>query len=345
MQVSFSSADLLSIAQPKQTRGATTEAVHGIGALSTAGPGELSFLGNPKYRTDVATTKASVVLLPADYDGQPQPNQLFLLVDNPSAALARFCSRVEQVLWPKPAPGIHPSAQVAKGAKVAASATVGPLCVIEDGAIVGEYSHLQAQVFVGRNAQIGDNCWLMPGVILAAECILRNRVRLQPAVVVGSDGFGYEFVAGRHEKVPQVGYVLIEDDVEIGANSNVDRARFNRTQIGEGTKIDNSVQIAHNVIIGRHCIICALVGIAGSVTIEDYVVVGGQAGLAGHITVGKGSRIDGQSGVNSDLEPKSFVKGSPCAPYMLMQRVNVLSRRLPDLFKRVDELEKSLRES
>lgn len=344
MQVSFTSAELLTITQPKQVRGTTTETVRGIAALGSAGSGDLSFLGNPKYRAEVAGTQASVVLLPADYDGQPRPNQLFLLVENPSAALAQLCARIEQSLWPKPAPGIHPSAQVARGATVAASATVGPLCVVEEGAVVGERTHLQAQVFVGRGARIGDDCWLMPGVVLAAECILRNRVRLQPGVVVGSDGFGYEFVAGRHTKVPQVGTVLIEDDVEIGANSTLDRARFSRTIVGEGTKIDNHVQVAHNVVIGRHCIICALVGISGSVTLEDYVVVGGQAGLAGHITVGKGSRIDGQSGVNADLEPKSFVKGSPCAPYMLMQRVNVLSRRLPELFKRVDELEKFLEE-
>lgn len=226
MQVSFTSADLLAITQPKEARGTTTETVRGIASLGTAGPGELSFLGNSKYRSEVAATRASVVLLPPDYDGAPRANQLFLLVDNPSVALARLCSRIEQLLWPKPAPGIHSSAQVAPGAKVAASATVGPLCIIEDGAVVGERTHLQGQVFVGRGAQIGDDCWLMPGVILAAECILRNRVRLQPGVVVGSDGFGYEFVGGRHEKTPQVGIVLIEDDVEIGANSTLDRARF-----------------------------------------------------------------------------------------------------------------------
>jgi UDP-3-O-[3-hydroxymyristoyl] glucosamine N-acyltransferase len=178
----------------------------------------------------------------------------------------------------------------------------------------------------------------MPGVTVTTECILKNRVRLHAGVVVGSDGFGYEFVAGRHEKVPQVGRVVIGDDVEIGANSTLDRARFSETIIGEGTKIDNLVQIAHNVVIGRHCLICAQAGISGSTTVEDYVVVGGQAGLAGHLTVGKGSKIDGQTGVNSDLEPGSFVKGSPCLPYNLEQRINVLRKRLPELFRRVDEI-------
>ena len=344
MQVSFTSAELLAITQPKQVRGATTETMRGIAALGSAGPGELSFLGNPKYRAEVATTRASIVLLPPDYEGQPQPNQLFLIVDHPSVALARLCARIEQMLWPKPAPGIHPSAQVAKGAKVAASATVGPLCVVEAGAVVGERSHLQAQVFVGRGAGIGDDCWLMPGVILAAECVLQNRVRLQPGVVVGSDGFGYEFAGGRHEKVPQVGHVLIEDDVEIGANSTLDRARFSRTVVVEGTKIDNLVQVAHNVVIGKHVILCAQVGISGSSTIGDYAVLGGQAGIGGHIGIGAKAKVGGQSAVTFNVEPGAYVNGSPSMPYMLGLRLEVLHRRLPELFKRVDELEKLLRE-
>ena len=151
-----------------------------------------------------------------------------------------------------------------------------------------------------------------------------------------------QFVGGRHSKVPQVGQVVIDDDVEIGANSTLDRARFSRTSVGEGTKIDNLVQIAHNVVIGRHCMICAQVGISGSTTLEDYVVIGGQAGLAGHITVGRGSKIAGQSAVIADLEPGSFVKGSPCLPYQLEQRVNVLRRKLPDLFKRVGAIEEQI---
>ena len=342
MQVSFSPAELLDITQPKQMRGATTETVRGIASLDTASAGDLSFLGNPKYRGEVPTTRASVVLLPGDYEGQPGTNQLFLLVDNPSAALARLCARVEQSLWPKPRPGIHPSAQVAPGATIASSATIGPLCVVEEGATVGERSHLQAQVFVGRGAKIGQDCWLMPGVILAAECVVQNRVRLQPGVVIGSDGFGYEFAHGRHEKVPQVGTVLIEDDVEIGANSTLDRARFSRTVVGEGTKIDNLVQVAHNVIIGRHVILCAHVGISGSTTIGDYAVLGGQAGIGGHVTVGARAKVGGGAGVASDVEAGAFVNGTPAISYMLGQRLEVLHRRLPELFKRVGELEKLL---
>ena len=322
-----------------RTLGQTHQTVRGIAALKAAAPGDLSFLGNPKYKPEVAQSQASVVLVPLDYVGEPRPDQLFVLVENPSVALAQVCARIEQSLWPKPTAGVHPSASVAAGAIIPVTATVGPLCVVEAGARLGERVHLQAQVFVGRGAVLGDDCWLMPGSIVAAECTLGERVRLQPGAVVGSDGFGYEFNQGRHEKVPQIGTVIIGADVEIGANSTLDRARFSRTVVGEGTKIDNLVQVAHNVVIGRHCLVCAQAGIAGSTTIEDFVIVGGQAGLAGHITIGRGAKIDGQAGVNADLAAGSFVKGSPCLPYQLEQRINVLRRKIPDLFKRVDALE------
>lgn len=339
MQVSFTPADIAAIVQPRAVRGSTGETIRSLASLSSAAVGDLSFLGNAKYKAEVATTRASLVLLPPDYAGEPAAGQQFLLVDNPSVALARICARIEQSLWPKPVAGVHPSAIVAPDAQIAATATVGPLCVIEAGAVIGERAHLQAQVFVGRNARIGEDCWLMPRVVLATECVLGRRVRLQPGVVVGSDGFGYEFVKGRHEKVPQVGHVLIGDDVEIGANTALDRARFSRTEVGEGTKIDNLVQIAHNVIIGKHCLICSQVGISGSTTLEDYVVLGGQAGLGGHITIGKGAKAGGQAGITSDIAPGAFVNGTPAVPFQLERRLAILHQRLPDLFKRVDALE------
>jgi UDP-3-O-[3-hydroxymyristoyl] glucosamine N-acyltransferase len=345
MQVSFSAAEIAAIVQPKSTRGSTSATLHGLASLSDATAGDLAFLGNAKYKPEVATTRASIVLLPADYAGEPQPGQQFLLVDNPSVALAKICVRIEQSLWPKAAAGIHPSATVDPGARVASSATIGPQCVIEAGAVIGERVHLQAQVFVGRNATMGDECWAMPGVILAAETVIGKRVRFQPGVVIGSDGFGYEFVNGRHEKLPQVGKVIIGDDVEIGANTTIDRARFSHTSIGEGTKIDNLVQIGHNVVIGRHCLICAQVGISGSATLQDYVVLGGQAGIAGHITIAKGTKVGAQSGINGDTEPGAFLNGTPAINYTLERRLVVLYRKLPELFKRVDALEAEIRDA
>ncbi len=340
MELSLTSQEIAAIIGAKTTRGTTTETIHDIASLASARPGDLSFLGNPKYKTDVPASAASVIILPTDYDGEPRPGQLYLHTDNPSAALARLCSRIEQLLWPKPAPGIHPSAIIAPSARIASSAAIGPLCVIEADAIVGERTHIEAQAFVGRRSAIGDDCWLMPGVRIASECVVKNRVRLQIGVVVGSDGFGYEFINGRHEKVPQVGRVLIEDDVEIGANTTLDRARFSQTVIGQGTKIDNLVQIAHNVVIGKHCLVCSQTGISGSTTIEDYVVLAGQVGVVGHITIGAGAIVTAQSGVNADVAPKAKLKGTPANPYLFEQRINVLRQRLPELFQRVGNLEK-----
>jgi len=342
MQVSLTIADLTAITQPTTTRGFTTETIRGLAALEQAGPGDLSFLGNPKYKRAVGTTRASVVLLPLDYLGEPSDNQLFLLVDNPSVALAKICARIEQTLWPRPAAGIHPSAVVGVGARVAETATVGPLCVIEAGAVVGARTHLQAQVFVGREARIGDDSWLMPGVVVATECVIGNRVSIQPGVVVGSDGFGYDFVKGRHEKIPQVGVVVVGDDVELGANTTVDRARFSRTVIGEGTKIDNLVQIGHNVVIGKHCLLCAQVAIAGSATLEDFVVLGGQSAVGGHITIAKGAKVGGQAGIGRDVPAGVFVNGTPAVPYLLERRLAVLHQRLPDLFRRFESLERQV---
>jgi UDP-3-O-[3-hydroxymyristoyl] glucosamine N-acyltransferase len=339
MLVAFRVEEIAAAVQPRESRGATAETIRGIAALGAAEAGDLSFLSSQKYKAEVAASRASVVLVPPDYVGAPKAGQLFLVVDHPSLALARLCARLERELWPKPAPGVHPSACVASGARIDPSATVGPLCVVEAGAVVGARSHLQAQVFVGRGAVIGEDCRLLPGVVLAAECSLRNRVLLHPGVVIGADGFGYEFVKGRHEKMPQVGTVEIDDDVEIGANSTLDRARFSHTRVGEGTKIDNLVQVGHNVIIGRHCMICAQVGIAGSTTLEDYVVLGGQAGIIGHITLGKGAKIGAQSGVGRDVPPDTAMWGSVAIPYLLEHKLHVLRQRLPELFQRVDALE------
>lgn len=344
MSLSFRAEDLVALLNPVSTRGSTAASIRNIAALKDALPGDLSFLANPKYKPEVAATRASVVLLPATFEGEPAPDQLWLLVENPNAALATLCARLEADLWPRPAPGIHPSAVVDPSASVDPTAHIGPLCVVEAGASIGAHSILHAQVFIGRDVRVGAACWFMAGVHLATETIVGDRVKLHAGVVLGSDGFGYESSTGRHAKIPQIGQVVLADDIEIGANTTVDRARFSRTYIGAGTKIDNLVMVGHNVTIGRHCIICAQVGISGSTTLEDYVILGGQAGIAGHLTVGRGAKVDGQTGVNSSVEPGTFWKGSPCLPYQLEQRINVLRQRLPDLFRKVDTLAAELAE-
>jgi UDP-3-O-[3-hydroxymyristoyl] glucosamine N-acyltransferase len=344
MELAYTLAQLTEIVSPQATKGSIEGPITGIAALQDAQAGDLSFLGNAKYKSQVAETRASVVLLPADYEGEPAEGQVFLLVEQPSAALALVCARIEQSLWPRPEPGVHASAVVDPAATVDPTATVGPLCVVEAGAFIGAGTHLHAQVFVGRDARIGRDCWLAAGAHVANSCVLGDRVRLHGGVIVGSDGFGYEVVDGRHAKVPQVGIVEVRDDVEIGANSTLDRARFSRTVIGQGTKIDNLVQVAHNVTTGEHCILCAQVGISGSTTLGNYVVLGGQVGVAGHIQVADGTKAGGKAGITTDTEAGAFLNGNPAMSYMLQRRIIVLQRRLPELFKQVENLVNELQE-
>ncbi len=345
MSPAFSAAQLIEIVQPSRSLGSTDAVVGGIAPLEAAASGDLSFLGNPKYRAAVAGCRASVILLPEDHEGVPPEGQLWLFLPNPSVGLTRLCRRLEQMLWPKPVPMVHATAAVDPTAQVDPTAHVGPLCVVEAGAVVGAGAVLQGNVFVGARARIGADCWLAPQTVVAQDCVLGARVRLQPGAVIGSDGYGYDTVKGRHEKIPQIGNVVLGDDVEIGANTTIDRARFSRTEIGEGTKIDNLVQIGHNCVIGKHCLIVAQVGIAGSTTLGDYVVIGGQAGVAGHLTIGSFTRIGGQSGVNKGLSPKSLVSGSYAMPHLLEQKFQVLRPQIPELFRRVSRLEKFIDQS
>lgn len=342
MKVAFSLQEIKNLITPLSFRGHSTQTITGIAALKNAISGELSFLGNPKYKSEVAASRASVILVPADYAAEPSADQCLLLVENPSAALAKLCGRIEQLLWPRPVPGIHPSAIIAPTAQIAADVTIGPLCIIEAGAKIGARSHLQAQAYIGHDVKVGEDCWLSPGVQIYGKCQVGDRVRLHAGVVIGADGFGYEFNAGRHEKVPQVGNVVIESDVEVGANSTIDRARFSHTLIGEGSKIDNLVQIGHNVVIGKHCMLCAQVGISGSTTLGDYVVLGGQVGVSGHLHLGTGTKAGGQSGIGVNTEPGSYLNGSPALPYMLERRLSVLRGRIPNLFRQVSALQREL---
>lgn len=344
MNLSLSIEEISSFTKPQRVAGTTDQPIRRIAALNEAHPGDLSFLGNLKYRKDVASTRASLVLVPHDFPGTPAEGQVFFYQENPTLALARICSRVEHQLWPRPAPGIHPSAVIGEGCTIPATATVGPLCVVEEGASLGEHTVLQAHVFVGRHVAIGEECFLMANVTVQGHCRIGNRVRLHSGVVIGGDGYGYDTNAsGRHEKLPQVGEVVLGDDVEIGANSTIDRARFDRTEVGEGTKIDNLVQLGHNVVIGKHCLVVALVGIAGSTRVGDHVVIGGQAGLSGHLNIGSGSMIAAKSGVSKDLPPKSYVGGAPALPILLDHKLTVLRKRLPDLFRDIAQLQEAVK--
>jgi len=315
--------------------------ITGIASLTEAVEGDLSFLGNSKYRKDVENSSASVLLLPKDYEDVPKEGQLHIKVENPSFSLALLCRDIETVLQPEPEPGIHPSAVIDPDAVVSPLASVGPFCYVGKGAKVG-IAVLESHVSIGKYAKIGDGSYLFPRVVIGDYCEVGPRNRLLAGCVIGSDGYGYEFHAGAHQRVPQIGNVITEADVDIGANTTIDRARFGSTFIGAGTKIDNQVQIAHNVRIGKHCLIVAQVGVSGSTRFGNGVVAAGQAGFAGHLTIGDGAIIAGASGVNRSLEPKETVRGNPAEPIMLFNRIAVLQRRLPEFFKRFDQLEKSV---
>jgi UDP-3-O-[3-hydroxymyristoyl] glucosamine N-acyltransferase len=310
--------------------------ITGPAALAEAQPGEISFFGHPRYAADLKTTKASAVLVPRDFAGETPA--ACIRVDDPSAAFTIVTGQF--IPSPvAPAPGIHPSAVVDPSARIAADATVQAQAVIEAEAVIGAGTVVGAGCYVGRAARLGAACLLHPHVMVREHCVVGDRVILHSGVIVGSDGFGYDTKDGRHHKIPQIGCVIVGDDVEIGANTTIDRARFGRTVIGEGTKIDNLVMIAHNVVIGRHCIICAQVGISGSTQIGDYVVLAGQAGLVGHIKVGDGAIVGAQSGLSNDLEPKAIVVGSPPRPIGEWKRSVVRIDRLGQLYDRVKKLE------
>lgn len=342
MSLAFTIAELAALTGAKSVEGACAGPITGIAALAEATGADLSFLGNAKYADAVASSKAGALLVPLAFPGKPVAGQAFLRVDNPSYALALLCSVLEARLWPRPVAAIHATAVVAASAKVDPAAHVGPLCVVGDGAVVGAGAVLEARCHVGAHAVVGRDCWLKPGVVLGDYCVLGARCRIQSGAVIGSDGFGYEPVNGEIQRIPQIGNVVLEDDVEVGANSTLDRARFSQTVVGRGTKIDNLVQIAHNVRIGRQCLITAQVGIAGSTTLGDHCVLGGQAGVAGHLTLGDRVKLGAQTGLFEDVPADGFMNGTPAMPFGLERRLVVLSRRLPDLFKKVDSLAASL---
>lgn len=346
MNINFNLKDIQKIIPEGTLKGNLEVDLKRIASLSEAGKGDIAFLSNTKYTAQVPLCEASLILLPKDYQGEPKKGQLFMFVDKPSWALAKICNYIERQLSPQPPIGVHPTAFVDPTAKIDSTASIGPFAYIGPEASIGREVIINSHVHIGKAVSIGELSCLMPHVTVHDYCVVGKRVRLHAMVVIGSDGFGFSTLQdGTHHREPQIGNVVLEDDVDIGASTTVDRARFSITRIGEGTKIDNLVQIGHNVQVGKHCLIVAQVGISGSVVIEDYVIIGGHSGIAGHLRIGKKAMIGAMSGVNKDLEPGSYVRGLPVLPYMLAQRIDVLKKRLPELFKRVDILEKEIHEA
>ena len=319
--------------------------VMGDGAVLLAGfapadhaqPGDLTFAENGDYFARAEQSAASAILVSGQFTSAKK-----VLIRVPNARVA--FAKVLPLFFPEPgfAPGIHPSAVVAVSAQIHASAHIGPHCVVGERACLGPHVVLEGGNHVGADCQLAEDARLFPNVTLYARTQLGRRVRVHAGSVIGSDGFGYVVDAGAHLKVPQIGNVIIADDVEIGANVTIDRGALGSTVIGRGTKIDNLVQIAHNVVIGENCIIISQVGIAGSTKLGQDVTLAGQVGIAGHLQIGNRVTVAAQSGVMSSIPDGEKWLGAPAQPDRQMKRIFIALQRLPELLQRVNELEKRL---
>jgi UDP-3-O-[3-hydroxymyristoyl] glucosamine N-acyltransferase len=316
-----------------------TARITGVAGLTEAVPGDLTFCTNAKYYPALRTSKATAAFVPMDCP--ESATVICIRCENPAAAFAAFLSRIAPppVVFP---PGVHPTAVIGRDVKLGEGVSIQPYVVIEDGVQIGDRTVIGAHGYVGHSAKIGADCHFKARVTVGERCVLGNRVLLHSGVVLGADGFGYEFRDGKHVKVPQTGIVQVDDDVEIGANSCVDRARFGKTWIQAGTKIDNVVQVGHNVVVGKHSILCAHVGIAGSVKIGNYVTLAGQAGVAGHLQIGDQVVVAGGAGVTKSLPANEMYMGYPAVPAKEFREHNARVRNLERLRRRVAALEQIL---
>jgi UDP-3-O-[3-hydroxymyristoyl] glucosamine N-acyltransferase len=312
--------------------------VAGVAALEDATPNDATFFGNERYLPALRQSKAGVALVPADFSEPLSGVGAVVGVANPSLAFAAVVAALQPPL-PRHAPGLHPTAVISPAAKLGRDVSIQPYAVIEDGAEIGEGAFIGAHSFVGRESRIGSATLIHPHVTIRERVTIGVRCVVHSGAVIGGDGFGFETVDGQHVKVPQVGGVEIGDDVEIGAAVTIDRARFGMTRIGQGTKIDNLVQIAHNVVIGPHCLIVAQAGISGSTRLGEYVVLAGQVGVVGHITLGDRATVGAQSGVSKSVPAGAKMFGSPAEPMMEAAESLARVRRLPKLIERVKQLE------
>jgi UDP-3-O-[3-hydroxymyristoyl] glucosamine N-acyltransferase len=327
-----------------KVRGQATIEIHGVADVSEAGPQDATWVNREKYAEKLKCSRAGVVLVPTGFAATPMSAILCERIE-PSVAklLGAFASPVS-----RPDAGIHPSAVIHPSARIGANPSIGPHVVIDADARIGASCVIHAGVFIGRGTTIGDDCLFWPNVVIRDGCRLGHRVIIHPSSVIGADGFGYYFDQGRHNKIPHIGGVILEDDVEIGACACVDRSKFGNTVVGVGTKIDNQAQVAHNVRIGRHCVLAGQGGLAGSARIGDYCVFGARACALDNVTIGDRVTVAGLAIVDKDIPDGLMVSGFPARDHREELREHALVRRLPklveqlkDLIHRVEQLETS----
>lgn len=314
--------------------------ITGVAGVREAQPGNLTFASNARYALLLPKTRATAAVV--GEGTEVNASLPVIRVQSPEKAFAK----IVDLFAPEPIgfdAGIHPSAVIAKDAKLGKNVSVGANAVIESGASIGDNTRIMPLVYVGREVTIGADCLIYPNVTFRERVHIGNRCIIHAGVVIGADGFGYQTRNGRHEKIPQSGTVVLEDDVEVGANTTIDRARFDRTLVKKGTKIDNLVQVAHNVVIGEHCLIVAMVGLCGSVHIGDYTVLAGKASANGHVTIGSRVLVGGLAGVTHDVPDDSQISGFPAQDHADELRFRACLRRVPQLIEKIKELEKKLR--
>jgi UDP-3-O-[3-hydroxymyristoyl] glucosamine N-acyltransferase len=314
--------------------------IRGVAGIEKAGPSDLTFFANNKYAAALSRAGAGAVILGDDARSAPCA---MLRTKNPYLA---FAKAVEIFADPwKPPAGLHPLALAGKSSIIAPDASIGPFAHIGDGARIGARTIVHPHAVVGRHAVVGDDCIIHALVSIRERVVIGNRVVVQDGAVIGSDGYGFARDAdGSHYKIPQVGDVVIEDDVEVGANTTIDRPAVGETRIGAGAKIDNLVQIAHGVSVGRRSLLAAQVGIAGSATLEESVTLAGQVGVAGHLTIGKGTIATAQTGIPNSVEPGSLISGYPAIDNRDWLKASAVFKRLPELRRTVADLERRIAE-
>ncbi len=314
--------------------------ITGICGIREAKPGDLTFVANSKYLPLLETTRASAIITSGEIEKARLP---IIRTDNPSLAFAKLAQLMNPSVQAKPR-GVSSKAVVGRRVRLGRGVTILPFAVIEDDVAIGDRTVIHSGCAIGRQARIGNDCLIYPNVSIRERAEIGHRVIIHSGTVVGSDGFGFATVKGIHHKIPQLGTVVIEDDVEIGANVTIDRARFGKTLVGRGTKIDNLVQIAHNVVLGSNCIVVAQAGISGSTTLGSNVVLAGQCGIVGHITVGDNVMVGAQSGVTKSVPANTNVWGCPAKPLARAKRINASVQRLPELTRRLEELQRRIEE-
>lgn len=337
----FTAAQIAEVLEGKVIGNESTE-VSGLSKIEDGQAETLSFLANPKYTKHVYTTKASIIIVNEDFVAEKQVPCTLIQVKNAYVAFSTLLDMYKEATNQKT--GISSQAFIAKSAKIGKDVYIGEYAVISENCIIGDGSKIYPQAYIGDNSKLGENCTLFAGTKIYNDCIIGDSCTFHSGVIIGSDGFGFAPQDDKnYKKVAQIGNVIIEDFVEVGSNTTVDRATLGSTVIRKGVKLDNLIQIAHNVEIGENTVIAAQTGVSGSTRIGKNCMIGGQVGITGHLVIGDGVMIAAQSGVSSNVKDGKVIQGSPAYDIAPYRKSYVHYKRLPDIVKRIDDLEKQLK--